>query len=193
VSVPIVAINTPDAAATVAKIVEGINGECPKLQWDVVKGVMPRNDAGAHAMSCGNVEDTVLNPVGAMLFAKQLPEGSVPSVHNAQRFLDDTAFIQAVYNLRDLFKQDRRMLVLLRPDIRLPTELSGDVVVFDEPLPGQEEIEGIIREVHEAAGVELEASIVPKAVAATTGLPAFQVEQLTAMSLTPDGIVMDDL
>ena len=47
--------------------------------------------------------------------------------------------------------------------------------------PSQEEIEGIIREVHDAAGVTLEEDVLPKAVAATTGLPAFQVEQLTAM------------
>ena len=75
VSVPLVAISTPDAAATIDKIVEGINGECPKLQWDIVEGIRPRNDAGATAMSCGSVEDTVASPVGMLLFAKQLPEG----------------------------------------------------------------------------------------------------------------------
>jgi hypothetical protein len=54
--------------------------------------------------------------------------------------------IQAAWNLRDVFKIDRRTLVLLGPAIDLPPELAGDVVVFDEPLPDAEAAVGIVRE-----------------------------------------------
>ncbi len=52
---------------------------------------------------------------------------------------------------------------------------------------------GAATHAQEAAGIEADETTVQKAVAATTGLPAFQVEQTTAMSLTPDGLVLSDL
>lgn len=114
-------------------------------------------------------------------------------VHNAHRFMDDVSFVQGVWNLRDQLKQDRRMLVMLGPAFRLPPEIAGDVVLFDEALPDSDQIRDIITEVHDSAGVTVSQEALPRAVSATTGLPAFQVEQLTAMSLTPDGLVVDDL
>ncbi|MFV1967366.1 MAG: AAA family ATPase [Pirellulaceae bacterium] len=194
VSVPILSISTTDPAATVARLSEGINGDAPKIQWDIVRGVRPLNDAGAVAIAAfGDPDATVQNWVGTLTAASELPEGCVLFIHNANRYLDDPAFIQAIWNLRDQFKQDRRMLILLGCDITLPPELAGDVVSFDEPLPDQASIEATIKEVHDAAGLTVSDETLAKAVAATTGLPTFQVEQLTAMSLTPDGIVLDDL
>jgi hypothetical protein len=194
VSVPLVAVNTFDPAATMEKIDSGVNGESPKLQWDIVEGVRPRNEAAVQAMSqCVDPQETIMNPVGALTFAKGLGEGSMMFVLNAHRYLDDAAFVQAAWNLRDEFKQDRRMLVLLGCDIKLPPELSGDVVALEEPLPDQNGIADIVRSVHTDAGLVVNPETLPKAVAATTGLSAFQVEQLTAMSLTPDGLVLDDL
>ena len=51
---------------------------------------------------------------------------------NAHRFLDEAAVEQAVWNLRDEFKRDRRTLVLLAPDIKLPLSLQHDVFLVDE-------------------------------------------------------------
>lgn len=195
VSVPILAINTRDQAATVATLVAGVNGNTPKVQWDFVRGFEPLNDEGAAALAgCGDdAEDATANPTGAVSVANKLPEGTMVFIHNANRYLDDAGFVQAVGNIRDQFKQDRRMLILMGPSVTLPVELAGDVIVVDEPLPSPADIERIILDVHEAAGIEVVPETLAKAVSATTGLPAFQVEQITAMSLTPDGIVLSDL
>lgn len=195
VSVPILAINTPDQVATVATLCEGVNGESPKVQWDFVRGFKPLNDEGAAALSGlgDDAEDAIANPVGAVKMASSLPERTVVFIHNSQRYLDDAGFIQSVCNIRDQFKADHRTLLLLGPTVTLPVELSGDVVTVEEALPDPEQIERIIRDVHEAAQVEVVNETIAKAVAATTGLPAFQVEQITAMSLTPDGVVLEDL
>lgn len=194
VSVPLVSIDTPDPAATVAAVQEGVNGDRPKMQWDIVRGVLPLNDLASDAIArAGGAEEAIMNPVGAMTFASKLPQRSMLFVLNASRYLDDSAFIQAVWNLRDQFKQSQRMVILLSPSLRLPPELTNDVVSLSEPLPDQERVSAIIQEVHAAAALEVSEDTLLKATAATTGLPAFQVEQLTAMSLTPDGLVLDDL
>lgn len=195
VSVPILAINTPDQVSTVRRVVEGVNGQVPKVQWDFVRGLRPLNDEGAAAIAGlgDDADEAIASPAGAIRLASALPERCLLFIHNAQRYLEDAGFIQAVCNVRDAFKSNHRTLVLLGPTVNLPTELAGDVVTLDEPLPNSAEIEQIIRSVHESAGIEPDNETIARAVSATTGLPAFQVEQITAMSLTPDGLVLSDL
>ena len=195
VSVPILAINTPDQVATVGRIVDGVNGQVPKVQWDFIRGLRPLSDEGAAAIAAlgGDADETIANPAGAVRAGCGLPERSLLFVHNAQRYLDDAGFLQAVCNVRDSFKGNHRTLVLLGPTVNLPIELAGDVITLDEPLPNSAEIEQIIRDVHQSAGIQPDDETIARAVSATTGLPAFQVEQVTAMSLTPDGLVLADL
>jgi len=170
VSVPILAINTPDQAATVTAVVEGVNGNTPKVQWDFVRGFKPLNEEGAMAIAGlgDEAEEAVANPTGAIKLAGGFPERVILFIHNAQRFLDDGGFVQAVCNLRDMFKKDHRTLILLSHKATLPTELSGDVIVLDEPLPCPEDIERIIRDVHASANIEVTDDTVAKAVSATT-------------------------
>ncbi|MCH7725209.1 MAG: hypothetical protein IH991_01820, partial [Planctomycetes bacterium] len=173
VSVPILVLNTPDQSATITHIVDGINGEAPKVQWDFVRGLKSLSDEGATAIAGlgDEAENTIANPAGAVRLGCALPERSILFIHNAHRYLEDIGFVQAVCNVRDSFKANHRTLVLLGPTINLPPELSGDVVTFDEALPDSAEIERIICDVHEAAGIEADDDTIVRAVSATTGLP----------------------
>ena len=49
VSVPILAINTPDQVATVSRIVDGVNGQVPKVQWDFIRGLRPLVPVGVRS------------------------------------------------------------------------------------------------------------------------------------------------
>jgi hypothetical protein len=85
-------------------------------------------------------------------------------------------------------------VVLLGNQMRLPATLVNDIVFIDEPFPGSDQIREIVKDVYEGAVGNLpEDDELDRAVAALTGLPAFQCEQLTAMSMTMDGLVLDDL
>ena len=44
VSVPLVAITTPDPAQTIELIWAAVNGDGPQIVWDVVQGLRPRNE-----------------------------------------------------------------------------------------------------------------------------------------------------
>lgn len=202
VSVPLVAINTPDSGACIAAVCEAINGDTPKVEWDYIRGMRPRSKSGEAfiAKIAGeNGDDTVMNPVGAMKAAVDLPQDGVLFVHLANRWIVEPGVIQAIWNLRDIFKANHRTLVLLAKHCELPAELSEDVLVFDEPLPSGEQLRGIVAAQFEAANQGLSAKeqlrfddvTAEKSVEALRGLPAFAAEQIAAMSLTKAGLNVD--
>ncbi|MDB4952204.1 MAG: putative ATPase central domain protein [Gemmatimonadetes bacterium] len=194
VSVPLVAVTTPDPAATIETIGRELAAEVPQVEWDGARGMRGRNDAGhmvRQAVLGTAYDPTVANPLELFTQAQRLPEETVLWVHMANRWIASPPVIQALWNLRDEFKQDRRTVVLLAPAIDLPPELAGDVLVLDDPLPGPAALEVIVREVYAAAELAPREEDVGAAVEAVQGLPAFQAEQVAAMSLTPDGLDVD--
>lgn len=202
VSVPIVAVTTPDPAATVATLQVAANGNSICLSWDIVQGLKPlgtsddaitRNQEAIGKMVGDSQDNIIGNPTGMLVAAMKLPENGIIFMHLANRFMGDPSVVQAIWNLRDRFKQNRRMLVMMGPSIDLPPELAGDVVVFDEPLPDAEQLGEIIDSQYESAELKGEPDARPLAIEAVQGLPAFQAEQVVAMSLTKSGLNIPSL
>jgi adenylate kinase family enzyme len=196
VSVPLVAITTPDPAATIKGIVDLLRDEPniggPMLEWDVVEGIGWLTESGKTvkaALVGDNGDSTIGNPVGALQLAKKLPPKSMLFVHLAGRLIQDPMTIQAVWNLRDEFKTDARMLILLSIDGRWPAELAGDIVTLDEALPNSIQLAAIVGRVYADGGIteKTDGTMLEKIVEAVQGLPAFQAEQVLAMSLTKKG------
>lgn len=200
---PLVAIRTPDPAATQATLAAVLNGEKPVIAWDIVRGVYAVNKPGAAAVSrLGGDPTTLTNPTEALSTFPNLPDGSVVFFHNLHRFLENTAVIQAVSNLRDVFKDGQRMLVGLGTSMTLPAELSNDMVVLDESLPGPDQLRTIVADLY--SGTEVKDGfegkslgdgewLLPKAVDTLSGLSAFAAEQATAMSMNQFGLDLDAL
>lgn len=178
VSVPIVAVTTPDPAATIAALSAALNGKQeppPILVWDVVEGLGFANEPGkaARANLVSDFDETVGNPLAALKLARRMPGGAVLFFHLASRWLVDPSVVQAAWNLRDLFKSDRRTLVMLASAIDLPAELGW---VIPRRRAGREWCE-----------------VLDRAIEAVQGLPAFQAEQVVAMSLGKNGLDVDNL
>lgn len=212
-SVPLVAITTPDPAAVMQAIREGLgsNGDgktpLPMFKWDAVQGIRPVNTAGAETLTAlGMSQDDLSRDTtllsDALVFAARLPgesdgdagkrRGSILFVLNAHRFLDlnvqgSAVAAQAVWNLRDVYKTNRRTLVLLAPQIKLPQELQQDVIVFDDPLPSDKALGEIVVQQAENAGLPaMLEDAKALCVDAVRGLAAFTAEQTTAMSVDFD-------
>lgn len=194
VGVPLVAISTPDPAATVTALAGVLPETAPVVVWDLIRGMLPRNDAAKEFVSgLGDFDETQMNPALALIKGAGLPDRGVLFIHNAARFLGEVPFVQAAWNLRDAFKTNGRTLVLLGRHVQLPPELQDDVVVIDEPLPDETQLREIVRDLHKAAGVTSKLGTEDKATEALRGLPAFAAEQVTAMSLTPKGLNVESL
>lgn len=184
--VPLLAIETPDMAATIALCVSALNGGgSPCYAWDIVSGLAPLNKAAA-----AKTNSETMNPVDMLLFAKQLDKGACVFVMNAHRFWDNEATVQAVWNLRDPFKESGRTLVLLAPVAHMPIELERDVLVLDEPLPDDEQLGEIASKLYDQIGStkKFPADQRLETIRASRGLSAFGAEQAIAMSLTKQGI-----
>lgn len=205
-SVPIVVVNTPDQQAFVREATKSFNGTAACVQWDFVRGLTSVNPRGEDALrelqnTQGDI-DCVGSPPTALKLALGLPGGndgeddqcwSVLFFHNAQRYIDEIAVIQAIANLRDEYEQNNRLLILMGPFVSLPVELSNDVLVFEESFPDVEAATGIVRNVTEGASVELNDETLARSVNAVRGLAAFQIKQLSALHVQKGGMDLDGL
>ncbi len=192
IGTPLIAIQTPDPQAAIDQLVKESPATTPAIIWDTCRGWRPGNAAAIDVIkqTLDEVDPSVTAPPTEMLieWAPKLPKPAVLYLVNAHRYLNDgsaqgAAFVQALWNLRDVFKMNLRSAVVLGPQITLPPELSGDVLLLDEPRPDDEALGVIIDRVV----TEVDGQITPdergRAIDALRGLAAFSAEQATAMSL----------
>jgi hypothetical protein len=204
VSVPLVAIATPDPASTmriIAKAFGGNGDPVPMVSWDACRGVMAVNEDGREvAAMTGQGEDdsTIGQPSLFLSKAADYPQGTIAFMLNAPAYFGVSPTIpQGIWNLRDAYKADHRMLVLLGDDIPLPSNLVNDVVCLDESLPAGDQLLEIVRECDQSrldGGLDaLHDDAASKAVEAVRGLAAFPAEQAVAMALRESGIDLEHL
>jgi hypothetical protein len=145
---PIVAITTPDPTSTIRDI-RTVFPTFPAVQWNIVDGVTSMNEKAKPAVTQMHTIDAQLmpasminsNPVDALRLCHQwLTPESIMFFHNAHFYVEQgpsdshKPCIQAVWNLRDPWKDSQRTLVLLAPSIQMPIELRNDTAIIDEAL-----------------------------------------------------------
>jgi hypothetical protein len=200
VSTPLICARTADPASALGLIQESLNGKAesvPVTVWDILSGLRPAN-AAAKENLCRVLDEcdpSTVGPTDALVLAAGMADDSVLVFSNAHRFWHDPAVAQGIWNLRDHFKSTGSMLVLLAaPGAALPTELSQDVLVLDEPLPSADDLARIVKDTFAAAEIdELAPDVGRRAVDALLGLSAFPAEQALAMSLAKSGLDTEQL
>lgn len=221
--VPIVAIESADPAATIvqcAKALSGSHDKTPLIRWDLIRGLAPINSLGADVLAHLNPDGMPYSePVSCLAEfvrvatgpdAQKLrivaeselskPEderkalGAIVFMIHANRWLEDTGAMQAVWNARDAFEPLGMMLVLICPNAKLPVELKNDIVIISEPLPGHDELGAILDNITEQTGLK-DDQIGDREIVIDTmsGTSAFGARQILAMSITKDGIDGDQL
>jgi ATPase family associated with various cellular activities (AAA) len=200
VSTPLLALRTADPASTTRFVIETLKqaDKLPSiLGWDVMRGLyaITKDSADELARVLGEREAATVGPADALLLARQLSEDSVLLYANAHRFWNEASVMQAVWNLRDAFKANGRLLVLLAsPGATLPTELAQDVFILDEPLPSEDDLKRIVRGTFKDATLdEPDGRLMTGAVDALIGLAGFPAEQALAMSLVHGELDPEDL
>ena len=186
-SVPLISISTQDPTALIAELSATQPEDTPILRWTLTTGLEALSPTGAAALAKildGREAAIAANPVESLTLARDLPKNAVLFMLQAHRYLEGEGTAIAVWHLRDLYKRDGRTLVLLSPGMIPPPELAQDIISLDEPLPDAAQLSTIVREMLSAAkNTEPAEQVITDAVAALTGLSAFQAEQVTAMSL----------
>jgi hypothetical protein len=203
VSTPLIAVTTPDQPATIAAVVKSFNGKAPPVvAWDVIRGLRPLNAQAEEMLAKVIPQDAMgfpvgLNPAEALTIAGKFADRSILFFANGQRFIDSPPVMQAICNLRDPFKASQKTLILIGPDMPLPAELVQDVLLIDEPLPGEDRIKEVIERTYGQAKevkpdlADLDEKTLSHSVAALAGLAEFPAEQTCAMSINLESKILD--
>lgn len=220
--VPLVAISSPDAAATIAACLKVLNGaadKMPQLEWNIVDGLSGRNEPGRDIIHDDPDSEPepwqipkqlTLNPtemLSALASRSRIKRPSTKKsglsdaivfLHMSNRIveadrLEGLGPCQGIWNCRDNFKSIGATLVLMGPSITLPAELRQDVISIDEPLPEDQELGRILKSITDDAEIKVSEDDKAKAVSTLRGLSAFASEQCVAMSLTKTGVDMPAL
>ena len=195
---PLAAINTPDQPAMEQVIIQTFKDKVI-FAWDIVRGLYGRTESACQKLAEIGGQDiqdaTKLNPMKALDVAREaFDAGTMLIFHNSQRYLGDAGVVQALINLRDEYKAEQSMVVLIGTGITLPPELASDVMQWTEPLPDDDRLTQIVSEMVTVAdeGKQFkktpDAKAIRHAAVSLRGTSAFGAEQLTAMSLRADGI-----
>lgn len=200
VATPLVAVRTADPASALRFVRRTLRAEARSpaaLGWDVMRGLYAMDKESTETLDqvLGEREAATVDPSEVLLLARALPDCAVLAYANAHRFWNEASVMQGIWNLREAFKANGRMLVLLTsPGATLPPELAQDVLVLDEPLPSAGALEPIVRGTFKDAGLdEPDSGLAVRAVDALIGLAAFPAEQALAMSLVGSKLDPEDL
>jgi len=206
---PLLAVRTTDPISVMNTIVIDVaarNVEVPLLCWDMVRGLLGLNEFGSSFVDSLRSTDpdeaaapVLVGPVSVLsAMIDKMPPKAVLFIMNAHRFLNDDnpAYAQVVWNCRDQFKGNRRTLVMLVPDIKLPLQLRNDVIILDEPYPSRSQLAEIVHRVYDNFKLpKPKADFVEKCVDATSGLAPFTAEQVSFMAAKKElqGIDIEEL
>ena len=208
VSTPLIAIETPDPGATNTSLFSAIekfdtDRERPtssQFHWDAINGIRPVNDTASQALPSmlepvGGDALATAHPTQALTVLALAPRNAFVVMANVHLYWEaarlDPSVVQAIWNLRDVYKNNGRTLVMTMPECLLPAELRHDVVVFAEALPQCDDFRPIIKTLHKNAGLDAPSSeVMDAAVHALAGLATQQAEQVAAMSLRISGLDM---
>jgi hypothetical protein len=167
----------------------------PIVTWDIIRGLRAINPEGDEMLSKVVAAANAIgppygvDPVEALILGSKFLQRSLLFFFNAHRFIDSPPVMQAICNLRDIYKSDQRTLVMLGTAITLPAELVQDVLMIDEPLPDEQRIKDLIKGIYNEARKsvpalpELDEKTIHDSTAALAGLALFPAEQTCAMSI----------
>jgi len=158
VGTPLIKVSTPDAASTIANVRKALGksqDKTPLASWDAINGLKGLNDAG-----CAAVQSMLTNKSIEADATTQLPialsvinDGSqadfICFVHNVHLFWADPLVVQGIWNLRDCYKANGMLLVIMTAlGIVCPLELNSDVLSLEEALPTRKGIRTIVRDLY---------------------------------------------
>jgi hypothetical protein len=182
--VPLVMIRTTDPASAITHVsgIINANNQTPLVRYDFIAGLDGMNTLGQNAVR----DPGPCAPGEALAKAVTFPARTVFFFFHAQRIWDQQPdVLQGIWSLRDAFKANNRMLVLLSTlGTNLPPEIANDVMVFDEPLPALSDIHTIVTDLYSSNDVRMPDENGRERIAdGLIGLGKFPAEQALSIAL----------
>ncbi len=148
--------------------------------WDFVEGYQGNPNSENMARR---------NPLQALEFIEKLPSSSngVFILRDFQRFLEDISVSRKLRNLARRLKAEAKNIVMVAPQIQIPTELTEMITVVDFPLPNGEEIQGEIQRLLGGLGQTLDPKLKNELARAAQGLSMERIRRVLTRCLADHG------
>ena len=148
---PAIYINTTETD----RAIESIHADgYESFAWDCLRGIIsPETNR--------TVED-VIDPLGALQWLSDRQE-SILIVQNFHHFLGSVEILQAIANNIHIYKGQGSCLIMAGPHLTLPQEIEKYFTVLDFALPSTQDLTGIMQELGEAVGVDINPTAVEAA------------------------------
>ncbi len=148
--------------------------------WDFVDGYQGNpNDAGLGRR----------NPLQALELVDKVPStaAAIFVLRDFQRFLDDISVSRKLRNLTRSLKSQAKTLVILAPEISIPTDLRESITVLDFPLPHSGEIRAEVTRLLSALGQAIAPETLEEMVRCCQGLSLDRIRRVLGKAIATHG------
>ncbi|PSB03998.1 AAA family ATPase [Merismopedia glauca] len=155
-------------------------GNRPVYIWDFVDGYQGNpNDMGFARR----------NPLQALeLLEKMIPDApAVFILRDFQRFLEDVAIARKLRNLSQKLKAQPKNIVIIAPQIGIPSDLSELLTVVEFPLPTAPEIRQEIEKLLAASSQVVGSKVIDELVRSCQGLSMERIRRVLAKAIANHG------
>ncbi|MBL8067557.1 MAG: AAA family ATPase [Armatimonadetes bacterium] len=156
--------------------------------WSVTQGMVP-----TVRRASGPVKATTLpGELEALAQIHESAEFTVFLLKDFHPYMKDTRVVRLLRDLAARLRGKAQTLILLSPQLALPTELEKDVTVLEYPLPGRDEISSQLDEVTQAMAdtPNVDTALSPELretiVRSAQGLTTDEIESALARALVED-------
>jgi len=148
--------------------------------WDFVDGYQGNpNDQGIARR----------NPLQALEHIEKLPEsaGAIFVLRDYHRFLEDVAISRKLRNLARRFKSQPKTLVLVAPQVQIPSDLTETVTVLEFSLPNTHEIRAEVTRLLRGLNASLDLKDLDALVQSCQGLSMERIRRVLARGIAAHG------
>ncbi|MGA0022577.1 MAG: AAA family ATPase, partial [Vulcanococcus sp.] len=149
-------------------------------RWDFISGLSgwPGRDGEA-----------ARNPLAALESLAALPaeQPALLVLHDFHRYCDDASICRKLRNLATSLRQQPHTLVITAADWQPPRDLDECITLLDLPLPNQQEIEALLRNIAQACGQSLDRELLEQLSHSCSGLSEQRIRQVAARGLASRG------
>jgi len=184
---PILYISTLEEERVEASITESARrqGSRSVYIWDFVDGYQGNpNDAGFGRR----------NPLQALEFAEKLSPtaAAIFILRDFHRFLEDIAIARKLRNLSKSLKSQPKNIVIISPQVQIPSELAEVLTILEFPLPTLDEIQAELVRLLSATGNQPSERILDELTRSCQGLSIERIRRVIARAIATHGAIEGD-
>lgn len=129
------------------------------------------------------------NPLQALEFIEKLPSNTagIFILRDFQRFLEDISISRKLRNLARILKAQPKNIIIVAPEINLPSELKEVFTIVEFALPQADEIKTEIQRLSSSTGQSLNEQFLGELVRSAQGLSLERIRRVLTRAIAQNG------